>query len=127
MPYLALLRGLLWLSHRLVVALFTECHALRHSRSRTLNTIERLRQDPAEHVKPHVETVVGRMLFDERSYLKVMEALRLVRSFRTPAILRGLLAASVLVLPVLRRLRPARRQPLCRNQPVRRVQPIILH
>ena len=74
--------------------------AYRHLKDLSAAT-ERLRLEPSDHVREHVDTLVGRLLFDERSFLRVMEQLRLVRSFRTPAILRGLLAASVLVLPIL--------------------------
>lgn len=55
---------------------------------------------PASPRRPHIETVVGRLLFDERNLVRVIEALRLVRSFRTPAILRGFLLASCTCLPI---------------------------
>ena len=40
--------------------------------------IEQLRIDPPEHVNVHIETIVGRLLFDERTLFTRLETLRLV-------------------------------------------------
>ena len=40
--------------------------------------IEQLRIDPPEHVNVHIETVIGRLLFDERTLFTRLETLRLV-------------------------------------------------
>lgn len=63
--------------------------------------IERLRLDPPEQCKAHIETFVGRLLFDERTLFTRLETLRLVRTFRTPLVLRGFLISSCTIFPVL--------------------------
>ena len=40
--------------------------------------IEQLRIDPPEHVNVHIETIIGRLLFDERTLFTRLETLRLV-------------------------------------------------
>ena len=50
--------------------------------------IERFRLDPPEQCKAHIETFVGRLLFDERTLFTRLETLRLVRTFRTPLVLQ---------------------------------------
>lgn len=40
--------------------------------------IEQLRVDPPEHVNVHIETIIGRLLFDERTLFTRLETLRLV-------------------------------------------------
>jgi len=63
--------------------------------------IEQLRVDPPEHVDVHIETIVGRLLFDERNFFVRLETLRLVRSFRTPLVLRGFLLAASTLFPII--------------------------
>ena len=63
--------------------------------------IERLRTDPPTHAKAHVETLVSRLLYDERTLFVRMETLRLVRTFRTPLVLRGFLVAAATIFPLL--------------------------
>ena len=63
--------------------------------------IEQLRIDPPEHVNVHIETIIGRLLFDERTLFTRLETLRLVRSFRTPLVLRGFLLAATNLFPII--------------------------
>ena len=50
--------------------------------------IEQLRVDPPEHVNPHIETIIGRLLFDERTLFTRLETLRLVCAAPNTATLR---------------------------------------
>ena len=63
--------------------------------------VEHVRLGAPPSVAPHIETIVGRMLMDERNLLKSVETLRLVRSFRTPTVLRGFLLAATTLFPIL--------------------------
>lgn len=51
--------------------------------------IEQLLVDPPpEHVNPHIETIIGRLLFDERTLFTRLETLRLVCAAPNNATLR---------------------------------------
>ncbi len=62
---------------------------------------EALRIGAQPDLRANVGDVFGHCLFLHRSLVRVIECLRLVRSFRTPASLRTFLAAASAVFPVL--------------------------